>query len=73
MATNRLFIGNKSTREYITISSCGDNWSRLTMKQLKKINDLILTDNIWNDESDLIFFTESDEIHYHYFVANLHN
>ena len=70
MANNRLYIGNKDTKEFEAISKAGDIWRRLTMKDLKRLNNLLQTDNIWCDETNLVLFTESDDYWFYYFHNN---
>jgi hypothetical protein len=67
MAHNRLFIGNKTTRKYKVISKAGDNWTKLTMAQLKLINDFLVNDYIYGKKTDLVLFTELDDEVYNYF------
>lgn len=72
MANNRLFIGNKKTKKVFCISKPDDNdkWRRLQSKELKGLNDIITTENIWCKETDLVFFTESDDIMFNYFFRS---
>jgi len=67
MANNRLFIGNKDTKEFRCISKSGDNFRKLTMRDLKLLNEIVITDNAWSKKTDLVLFTESDDELYFYF------
>jgi hypothetical protein len=67
MANNRLYIGNKETKEFRCTSKSGDNFRKLTMRDLKLLNEIIITDNAWNKKTDLVLFTESDDELYIYF------
>lgn len=67
MANNRLYIGNKETKECRCISKAGNNWRKLTMKDLKLLNEIVITDIIWQDKTDLVLFTEADDKLYFYF------
>ena len=67
MANNRLFIGNKDTGEFRCISKSGDYFRKLTMRDLKLVNEIVITDNAWNEKTDLVLFTESDDEMYFFF------
>lgn len=68
MANNRLYIGNKETKEYRCISKSGDTFGKVTTNELKAINEIVTSDNAWSDKSDLVFFTEFDKELYNYFI-----
>ena len=67
MANNRLYVGNKETKEFRCISKSGDYFRKLTTRDLKLINEVIVTDNAWSNKTDLVFFTELDDDLFFYF------
>lgn len=71
MANNRLYIGNKETKEYKCVSKSGDNWRKLTTKDLESLNEIITTDNTWSKKTDLVLFTEADDDLYNYFINGI--
>lgn len=67
MANNRLYIGNKETKECYCLSKSGDSWRPIGQKELKGINEILETDNTWQEKTNLILFTESDNEWYNFF------
>lgn len=70
MANNRLYIGNKKTKEFKCISKSEEYFRKLTFRDLKLLNEIIITDNAWGKKTDLVLFTESDDELYLYFHNN---
>lgn len=70
MANNRLYIGNKKTKEFRCISKSGDHFRKLSAKELKLLNEIIVTDNSWAKKTHLVLFTESDDEMFSYFFSS---
>lgn len=74
MANNRLFIGNKDTLQFTCISKCnGVTWGDIGLRELDAINKVLTTDSTWESQSNLIFFTEVDDVIYNLFHSNMDN
>lgn len=67
MANNRLYIGNKETKEFECISKSEDYFRRLRTKDLRLLNNIVETECGWNKEINLVLFRESDTDLYNYF------
>jgi thiamine biosynthesis lipoprotein ApbE len=69
MANNRLYIGNKQTGEFVCIGKSGDGgkWREFSNNDFAFIQQISLTDNIWNTSTDLVIFTESDDMWWDFF------
>lgn len=69
MANNRLFIGNKETKETFCFSKDADGgvWRGLSEKDLPAFNEILKTDLIWARVSSLVLFSESDDDWFNYF------
>lgn len=69
MANNRLFIGNMETGEFACIAKDADNgtWRPINEVGLSDLNRILQTDSIWNNKTDIVFFTESDSPLYYFF------
>jgi len=67
MADNRLYIGNKETKEFRCISKSANTWNKLRPKDVILVNEIIKTDNVWSEKTDLVLFTEADDKMFEYF------
>lgn len=70
MATNRLYIGNKETGEYMLITKTDSDlmWGEIGVDYIDLINKIIRTDLAYYDKSNLVFFTELDDEIYSRFI-----
>jgi len=68
MANNRLYIGDKETKKTFCLTkSDGNVWRNVTERELDGLNELLSEDNIWDNETALILFSESDDFWVSYF------
>lgn len=72
MANNRLYIGNKETLETFCLTkSDGENqWRKVSSKELRGLNEILMTESIWQESTDLVIFSENDKKWYDYFFNN---
>ena len=71
MANNRLYIGNRDTKEAFCFTKSDiNNWCGLAEKDLSSFNDILKTDSIWETQSNLVLFSESDNQWFNYFFKN---
>jgi len=70
MANNRLYIGNKETKETFCFTKSSENtWRGLQQKDLDSFNAILTTDFIWNNLTELVLFSESDTAWFNYFFS----
>jgi len=68
MANNRLYIGNKETRQcYCLTKADGDNWQPVQVQDLIGLNVILSTESVWSVETDLVIFSESDTVWFSHF------
>lgn len=71
MANNRLYIGNKETLDTFCLTKAeGDWWRELSDEDVAGFNNLLKTDLIWKNCTDLVLFSESDTAWFNYFFNN---
>lgn len=72
MANNRIYIGNKQTKEYYCFSKtdAGSTWREMWhQRDIDGFNKILRSDNSWNDKTELVLFTESDSEMFDFFTS----